>query len=128
MNKAQKVVLFVGALLLALNFTFPNSSYKTVSKLTKLPSDERATPRWTSSVSKKRGFHPIWTAIAQREKQKAELKADPSRNTYFDTIIHWDVVFPLGALIVIFCALSFRSLGRKGKPGSRESPITQEGA
>ena len=128
MNTAQKVVLFVGVLLLALNFTFPNSSYKTVSELRKLPSDDRATPRWTNTVSKKRGFHPIWTALAQREKQEAELKADPSRNTYFFTISHWDMVFLLAALIVIICAGSFRFLGRKGNPGSRESPITQESA
>ncbi len=128
MKKAQKVVLFVGALLLALNFTFPNSSYRTQSKLRLVPSDDGGPPTGTSTVSKKRGFHQIWTALAQREKQAAELKADPSRNTYFDTIIHWDMVFLLAALIVIICVGSFRFLGRNGKRGSRESPITQEGA
>ena len=128
MNTAQKLALFVGALLLALNFTFPNSSYRTVSKLREVPSDDGATRRWTNTVEKTRGFLPIWTALAQREKQKAELKADPSRNTYFDTIIHWPIVFALAVLIVVVCALSLQSLGRKGKPGSRESPITQGGA
>ena len=126
MRMAQKVVLFVGVLLLALNFTFPISSYKTVSEPRKLPSDDGGTPRWgVVTVSKKTWFLPIWTALAQREKQK---KADPSRNTYFDTIIHWDIVFALAGFIICVCAIPFLSLGRKGKHGSRESPITQEGA
>jgi hypothetical protein len=120
MNARQKVVLLVGVLLLALDFTFPPTHYLRVRKH---PSDDPSTGKLTLTPTT--APYPIWMALAQRQKEKAEqLKGHHS----FETTIQWRLVFEAAAGIVFFSAWLIHLLRTKEEPPSRESPITQEGA
>jgi hypothetical protein len=99
MNTAQKLTLAVGAVLLALNFVFPYTSY---------PIKEQSEDglRFRSTV--RTGFVPVWKALAEHE--KATLKGNP----FDDTIIQWPIVLAFAAGIVVLCAWSIYRLGRPG--------------
>ncbi len=120
MNARQKVVLLVGVLLLALDFTFPVTLYLSVRKH---PTDDPS--RLTVTMTPTSAPFPIWRALAQRQKEKAEqLKG----RHLFATTIQWPVVFEFAAAIVFFSAWLICLLRTKAEPRPRQSSITQEDA